>query len=446
MATAADLPTPLDIAGLAEGYRTGALDPVAITETCLARIATDDPALRAFITVAADSAKEQAHESRRRFAAGRAFGPLDGIPIGIKDNIDVASLPCTAGTAAFRTRMPERDARAVTRLRQGGAVLLGKLNMHEGALGATTDNPVYGRCMNPARPGYTPGGSSGGSAVAVAAGLCAASLGTDTMGSVRVPAAYCGVYGFKPSHDAARGEGVVPLSFTLDSVGPLARTIEDLATLADVLHEGPVRSSDRSRTISLAGLRIGVPRQLDAIALTASVASAFASFLDALRGAGALVTSVDLPNWEPTKARRAGLLISEAEGASYYTQALGAGLPGLSSEFAAMLRYPAQAGLDRVIGAYALIDAVRQSYLDAFAEVDLIALPTTPQPSFPHGVEVPVNQADCTGLANFARAPAVSLPVATDDLPVGVQLMAAPGDDCRLMAIAAAVDRLIERG
>jgi aspartyl-tRNA(Asn)/glutamyl-tRNA(Gln) amidotransferase subunit A len=446
MTTATHLSTELDIASLAEGYRTGALDPVAITESCLARIVKDDPALRTFITVAADAARAEAHESRRRFAEGRPLGSLDGIPIGIKDNIDVAGLPCTAGTAAFRTRSSKRDARAVMRLKRSGAVLLGKLNMHEGALGATTDNPVFGRCMNPLRSGYTPGGSSGGSAAAVAAGFCAASLGTDTMGSVRVPAAYCGVYGFKPSHDAARSEGVVPLSFTLDSVGPLARTIEDLAILADALHEGPVHSSDCSRTISLAGLRIGVPRQLDAVALTAPVTSAFARFLDALRGAGAVVTSVDLPNWEPTKARRAGLLISEAEAASYYTQALGADLPGLSSEFAAMLRYPARAGLDRVIGAYALIDAVRQSYLDAFAEVDLIALPTTPQPSFPHGIEVPVNQADCTGLANFARAPAVSLPVPTDDLPVGMQLTAAPGDDRRLMSIATAVDRIIVRG
>ena len=132
------------------------------------------PALRAFITVAGDSAREQAQESRRRFTEGRPLGPLDGIPIGIKDNINVAGLPCTAGTAAFRTRIPEHDARAVTRLKQGGAVLLGKLNMHEGALGATTDNLMYGRCINPLRPGYTPGGSSGGSAAAVAAGFCAA--------------------------------------------------------------------------------------------------------------------------------------------------------------------------------------------------------------------------------------------------------------------------------
>jgi aspartyl-tRNA(Asn)/glutamyl-tRNA(Gln) amidotransferase subunit A len=445
MAIAADHPVGLSIASLADGYRSGAVDPAAVTEACLTRIARDDPALRAFITVAGDSAREQAQESRRRFTEGRPRGPLDGIPIGIKDNINVAGLPCTAGTAAFRTRIPEHDARAVTRLKQGGAVLLGKLNMHEGALGATTDNLMYGRCINPLRPGYTPGGSSGGSAAAVAAGFCAAALGSDTMGSVRVPAAYCGAYGFKPSHDAARSDGVVPLSFTLDCVGPLASTIEDLAILADVLHEGSLRLADRREDVSLAGCRIGVPRQLASVALTPPVASAFARFLDALRDAGAGVTSVDLLHWDPTKARRAGLLISEAEGAAYYRRAVGADFAGLSPEFAAMLRFPQGAGLDRVIDAYALIDAVRQSYLDAFSELEFLALPTTPQPSFPHGVEVPVNQADCTALANFARAPAISLPVRGDDLPVGMQLMAAPGDDCRLLSIAAQVDRIIAR-
>ena len=146
-------------------------------------------------------------------------------------------------------------------------MILGKLNMHEGALGATTDNPVFGRCMNPVRPGYTPGGSSGGSAAAVAAGLCAGALGTDTMGSVRLPAAYCGVYGFKPSNDAVRSDGVVPLSFTLDCVGPLARSVEDLAILAHALLEQSRAVPSPKAAASVAGLRVGVPRQIDNVEL-----------------------------------------------------------------------------------------------------------------------------------------------------------------------------------
>lgn len=440
-------PTGLGFAGLAAAYRTKAFDPVGVAEAYLARIARDDPALRAYITIAAERALAEAEESRRRWVEDRPLGPLDGVPIAIKDNIDVAGLPCTAGTAAFRARVPEKDARVVSRLRQQGAIILGKLNMHEGALGATTDNPVYGRCMNPARAGYTPGGSSGGSGAAVAARLCAAALGTDTMGSVRVPAAYCGVFAFKPTNGAVSNDGVVPLSFTLDSVGPLARSVEDTAILVRALLEAPpgsTRALPASETLaSLADIRIGVSRQIDEVDFASEVRSAFAQFLDALRAAGAAMVPLDLSCWHPAKARRAGLLISEAEGENYYRKHLGADLHGLSPELVTMLRYPAQAGLSRVIAAYEMIGALRIACLEAFAEADVFALPTTPQTSFLHDAEIPVNQADCTALANFARAPAITLPFPGDPLPIGMQLMAAPGDDLRLLAIAAAVDRFI---
>lgn len=438
-------PCALGIAALATAYAAGELDPVSATEAYLARIARDDGALRSYITIASDTARAAAEESRSRWHTGRALGALDGVPLALKDNIDVAELPCTAGTAAFRNRVPEADAPVVARLKRQGAVLLGKLNMHEGALGATTDNAVYGRCMNPLKPGYTPGGSSGGSGTAVAAHLCAAALGTDTMGSVRVPAAYCGVFGFKPSNGALCTDGVVPLSFSFDTVGPIARSVEDIGILVHALLEQRQRArraqAGPHAMPSPAGIRVGVPRQLDEINLEPAVKSAFARFLDALRAGGAAVAPIDLAPWQPSKARRAGLLISEAEGELYYTARLGAALPGLSAGLAAMLRYPAQAGLSRVIAAYALVEGVRAACVRAFAEIDLLALPTTPQMSFPHGTEVPVSQADCTALANFARAPAITLPFATDPLPIGMQLLAAPGDDLRLLAIAAAFQR-----
>ncbi|TXL76421.1 amidase [Vineibacter terrae] len=438
-------PSELGIAALTAAFTKGSLDPVAATESCLARIAAQDAHLRSFITVAAEGARREAERSRRRWAAGTPLGPLDGVPLAVKDNIDAAGLPCTAGTAAFATHMPAADAPVVACLRRAGAVLLGKLNMHEGALGATTDNAVYGRCMNPLKPGYTPGGSSGGSAAAVAARLCAAALGTDTMGSVRVPAAYCGVYGFKPTNGAIATDGVVPLSTTLDCVGPLARSAADLAVVARAL------LVDMPRTFiampahdTLAGVRVGVPRQLEEIDLCVAVGAGFAGVLDRLRAAGAIVVPVDLPAWQPGPARRAGLLVCEAEAADYYGARLGPGLAGVSDTFASMLRYAERAGLSRVVAAYRTIEQVRAACFRAFAAVDALVLPTTPQPSFPHGAAAPASQADCTALANFARAPAVSLPIAADPLPVGVQLMAAPGDDLRLLALASLVDRAVE--
>src|SRR5262249_46782901 len=223
------------VRNLSVGFARGEPNPVDTAEALLSCIANDDPELRCFITVDREGALRAAAASRDRHAARRALGPLDGIPVAVKDNIDMAGLPRTAGTEAFRPRIPRPEPPVVERLKRAGAVILGKLNMHEAAFGGTTDNPVFGRCMNPLLPGHTPGGSSGGSGAAVAAGFCTAALGTDTMGSVRLPAAYCGIWGFKPTRGEIQTKGVVPLSVTLDTVGPLARTAADLGIFAEAL-------------------------------------------------------------------------------------------------------------------------------------------------------------------------------------------------------------------
>jgi Asp-tRNA(Asn)/Glu-tRNA(Gln) amidotransferase A subunit family amidase len=434
----------LGIAELAESYGSRQCDPAAVVDAYLAAIAAQDGSLRSFITVADATAREEAGASRWRWERNQPLGMLDGVPIAIKDNIDVAGLPCTAGVAAFRQRVPRQDAAIVTSLRQHGAVMLGKLNMHEGAFGATTDNPVYGRCINPVRPGYTPGGSSGGSGAAVAAGLCVAALGTDTMGSVRVPAAYCGVFGFKPTNDMVSTEGVVPLSHTLDTVGILTRSAADMAIMGMALMRSSSSASAASPT-SLAGLRVGVPRQLAQIDMQPPIAAAFDRFISLLSAIGVVVVPVDLQFWDPGKARRAGLLVTEAEAAAYYIRHLGANLTGLSPGFAAMLRHPAQAGPGRIAAAYETIEAVRLGCLDAFGTVEIIASPTAPHTSFPHVTPAPPDQAECTALANFARAPAVSLPFATDPLPIGMQLMAAPGKDELLISVAVALEQALRK-
>ncbi|UCE32120.1 MAG: amidase [Burkholderiales bacterium] len=442
-------PALAGIETLHRGYAGGSLDPVEVTLEHLQRIMATDGELRTFITVARERALGDAERSRERWRRGAPLGPLDGVPIALKDNIDVAGLPCTAGTAAYRHRVPDSDAVVQQRLAGAGAVVLGKLNMHEGALGATTDNPVYGRCINPLRAGFTPGGSSGGSGAAVAAGLCVAALGTDTMGSVRVPAAYCGVFGYKPSTGAVPMDGIVPLSRSLDTVGPLARSAADTAALAAALlwpgHRGAVEPEPAAGR-RWGQLRVGVPRQLAGMPLAPAVLDAHQAFLARLSAAGARLLEVDIAQWDPGRSRRAGLLVSEAEGAEYWHSMLGPALDGLSPQFAAMLRYPARAGAEKLAQARATLAAIRAAGERVFAEVDLLALPTTAQRSFAHTDMPPVDQADCTALANFTGGPSIAIPVAptaaAEELPASVQLMAAPGADRLLLGLASAIDLL----
>jgi aspartyl-tRNA(Asn)/glutamyl-tRNA(Gln) amidotransferase subunit A len=431
-------PTAWSLQALHLAYACGQLSPVAVAQAHLERIAAHDPALRAFIHVSAEQALLQAQASAQRWRSGRALGPLDGVPLALKDNIDVAGMPCTAGTAAFAVRQPPQDAAVWRKLAQAGAVLLGKLNMHEAALGATTDNPLYGRCMNPLRAGHTPGGSSGGSAAAVAAQLCVAALGTDTMGSVRIPAAYCGVFGFIATRGAVSLEGIVPLSPSLDAVGPLARSGQDLAAVAACL-----LSLDLPAPASWAGLRVGMLSQVEGVAMEPEVAQAWQATCRALQAAGAQLQSVSWPAWEPARARLNALLVTEVEAAAYWYGELGADLPGLSDGLAAMLRYghaldPAKR--QRAFDAMALL---RQSAAAVFAGVDVLLLPTTPQRSFAHGQPAPASQADFTVLANLLGAPALSFPCqGGEGLPASCQLLAPPGQDALLLSLAPLLDRL----
>lgn len=437
-------PAHWGVADLHQAYAQGRTDPLSVTRASLASVAQHDPALRAFIHVAAAEALAQAAASAARWKAGQAIGPLDGVPVALKDNIDVAGMPCTAGTAAFAGRIPARHAAAWQALADAGAVLLGKLNMHEAALGATTDNPVHGRCINPLRAGYTPGGSSGGSAAAVAGHLCAAALGTDTLGSVRIPAAYCGVFGFIPSRGAASLEGIVPLSPTLDAVGPLARSGRDLALVASALLR---RSAPAPATWD--GLRVGWFPQAEAVEVAPAVRAAWDGARARLQARGALLQPVPLPEWEPARLRLDALLMSEWEGAAYWLAALGSDWPGLGPDLVKMLRYGHTLDPARRQRAQAHVMALRALAARCFDAVDVVMLPTTPQCSFPHGQPAPASQADFAALANAMGVPALAFPCPAvagpgpdQGLPASCQFFAAPGDDARLLSLAPALDSL----
>jgi aspartyl-tRNA(Asn)/glutamyl-tRNA(Gln) amidotransferase subunit A len=376
-----------------------------------------------------------------------AAGPLAGLALAVKDNVDVAGMPTTAGFAAYAGRIAQQDAPAVAALRRAGVVVLGKVAMHEGALGATTDVPRL--CHNPLRHGFTPGGSSGGSGAAVAAGFADLAIGTDTMGSVRIPAAYCGVVGLKPTAGVVSRHGVVPLSPALDHVGMLARTPR-LAALGVEAMAGDDPRDPASRPAprgwrampqaapTLHGLRIGLPEPLRAAPMEDTIRTGWDQAAARLRDLGAQVEPVEVPGWDPGATRRAGLLLIEAEAAALHADLLA--MPsGTTAAFRAALAYGRDAGTVRLARALFRLAEVRAGALRALDACDALLLPTAPQRAFAHGTPTPADQADFTALANIAGLPAIAVPWRAEGLPASVQLVGHAWDEARLVGIAEAL-------
>ena len=410
-----------------------------VTQAQLDRITSENPHLRAFIRVDAEDAHAAARACDARRAAGERLSPLDGLTVAVKDNLAVQGKVWTAGIAGRCDLIADSDAGAVAQLRAAGAVLIGGANMEEAALGAVTDNPAFGRCMNPLGEGLTPGGSSGGSAAAVAAGLADLALGTDTMGSVRVPAAYCGIAGIKPTFGAIGRRGLAMLAPSLDTIGPMAREVRLLrpALVAMGTAEARAEWSDTPAHTSLAGIRFLIPTQLETVDFETAVLNGLHRAREAILRLGGSVAELDLAGWHPGKARRAGLLVTEAEGADELAELIDRP-DAISDHLRSMLIYGRDAPPEKLTAARAAISAAAQSVDRAFAGADAILLPTAPQRAFPHGTPVPANQADLTALANFAGCPAVVLPVALpgEDLPASVQLIGPRWSDPVLLAWA----------
>jgi aspartyl-tRNA(Asn)/glutamyl-tRNA(Gln) amidotransferase subunit A len=322
--------------------------------------------------------------------------------------------------------------------------------MHEGALGGTTDNPHHGRAHNPWRHGFTPGGSSGGSGAAAAARLCAAALGTDTMGSVRMPAAYCGVAGIKPTFGLVSSQGLGLLCGPLDHIGPLARSVRDLGLMLDSM-AGACAGDPFCRAApdgwraqpdgaaSLRGVKVGLLANFDAVELEPDVAHAFAASLDLLRREGAAIERLEIFGYEPARARLAGLLWSEADGAVEHEAAPEC---RFSPGFRAMLDFGARAPAAKLAKAQRLLRRIGCEFNQLFERVELIVAPTTPQTAFSFDAKSPVNQGDLMAPANFAGCPALSLPcgLSSDGLPIGLQFFAAPWREQRLLALALGVE------
>lgn len=382
-----------------------------------------NPAVRAFIALTPAPDESPGSNS-----------PLAGTSFAVKDNIDAAGLPTAAGLRALQ-RMAVKDAPMVARLRQAGLHCMGKLNMHPMALGATNHNPDFGDCIHPAYPGYTAGGSSGGSAAAVAAGLCGIALGTDTMGSVRLPAAYCGVVGFKPSHESLGLDGVVPLSRLLDHVGVLARRVEDVqAAMRLMAAHLPEPAAAPTRW------RVGVVVNAQAFGAEAPVLDAFAAGTAMLgRHRDIELVPVALEGLDPGGVRRAGLLLCEAELHPMLADLVARQPEALPADLLAMMRYAARLSGTEVGQALSTAALAAQCLETLTRGLDALVLPTTPQTSFPMNARVPANQADFTALANMSGSPAISLPlpVPAGQLPTGLQLIGHRGHDHALLQLAA---------
>lgn len=361
------------------------------------------------------------------FDEGAEFGtgPLAGLTVGVKANIMVRGLPWTGGMGLYRDRIATRDARVVDKLRSSGAAIIGSLNMHEAALGATTDNAFFGRTHNPHRIGFTPGGSSGGSGAAVAAGLCDIALGTDTLGSVRIPAAYCGVYGLKPTAGAISCDGLAFLDPSLDSIGPLAASLDLIDAAWAVLADDPGSAGGFDYALLLEGL--------GGVLLEPAVRAGYDRAVAALP----LATRPLVLPYTTTEMRWAGLahagrwLIDDL-GAEYRPDNV-----GLSKTLHYLLSICAERPQRPDI-----LTATRTALLEALGTAGVLILPTAPQAAFTHDGNAPANQADFTGLANIAGLPAIALPAgwSDDGLPVSVQLIGPPSSERRLIQLARTLD------
>jgi aspartyl-tRNA(Asn)/glutamyl-tRNA(Gln) amidotransferase subunit A len=443
--------TSLPIAQAADLLRGRSLSPVELAQAHLDRIAAQDADLHCFITVTAELALEQARTVEREIAAGEWRGPLHGIPLALKDLYDTAGVRTTAGAAFFRERVPDMDAMTVQRLRAAGAVLLGKLNMHEWALGLTNENPHYGVVHNPWDGARVAGGSSGGSAAALAAGMCMGSLGSDTGGSIRVPAALCGVVGIKPTYGRVSARGVVPLSWNLDHCGPLARTVHDCALLLQTIagyDAGDPASVNRSvddyardLDAGVAGLRLALLDGEYLATTDAPVMAAVERAAGILEQLGARIERIELPGF--AEAALANGRMVTADAAAFHHERLRDAPERYGADVLARMQAGAAVTSSEYVLARRTQAEWRRDLERQFERYDALLLPTTPIPAPLIGgdqVQAARTLTRFTSAFNLAGLPALSVPCGftPERLPIGLQIVCAAWQEALALRIGQA--------
>ncbi|MBU3023522.1 amidase [Aestuariibacter sp. A3R04] len=388
-----------------------------------------NPLINAFISIA-DNARCDEPE-----------GLLRGAAVAVKDNINVAGFTTTAGLSVLKENRVHTDASAVARLRQAGGRFIGKLNMSEGALGASNHNAHFGDCFNPFDLALTPGGSSGGSAAAVASGMVSLALGTDTMGSVRIPASYCGVFGFKASRGAISNAGTVPCGRVMDTVGPIARSARDLSLAFSVM-QGYDPNCPRSVPMAFDPVMpsspvLLVPDDLPNLGVEDDIIKDFEANLEAFVDMGCQLRRFSFAHYDFGAARRAGLILCEADMRHFHAAAWDAYPDDFSDYLRNLLSYIDRKTPMDVMRAEVTLDNAVLTARTLFSQGDFLLLPTAPQRAFPMAGEIPVNQADLTGFANQAGLCAVSVPMLSDNpLPAGMQIVGQFAADKQVLALA----------
>jgi aspartyl-tRNA(Asn)/glutamyl-tRNA(Gln) amidotransferase subunit A len=437
---------------LGEALRTRKISPLELTSACLARIEQLNPSLNAFITVTANLALEQARRAEDEILRGRWRGPLHGIPVGLKDLIDTAGLPTTAASELYKHRIPIQSAKVVTRLEQAGATLLGKHNLHEFAYGGSSMISCFGEVHNPWDVGHISGGSSGGSAAAVAAGLGYAAVGTDTAGSIREPAALCGVVGLKPTYARVSAQGVIPLSESLDHVGPITRTVADTALVFQAIAGDADPASSSFSCPSLQSwnresskLRLGLPRTSFYDDLDMEVARATEEAIAVLQSLTSEVREITLvPDTDRT--------LQAAEAYMFHAVSVAQTPELYQPETLRRIQTGANITRENYQRSREQLHAARQQIGSVFETVDVIVTPTTPipAPAIAELEEHPDQLRPCelmllrnTRPFNVWGIPAISVPCGFTKagLPIGLQIAGPTGREDLVLQLAYAYEQ-----
>jgi aspartyl-tRNA(Asn)/glutamyl-tRNA(Gln) amidotransferase subunit A len=466
-ASSMDDRTGLALSEASQLVRTKEVSPVELTRECLSRIERLNPKLNAFITVTADSAVAEARQAEAEVQHGRWRGPLHGIPIALKDLVDMAGVRTTAGSGVFKDRVPTEDAEIVRRLKAAGAVFVGKLNLQECAYGGSSAIGHFGPVHNPWNLDYSPGGSSGGSAAAVAARLCFAAIGTDTGGSIRQPSAYCGVVGLKPTYGRVSTSGVIPLSWSLDHIGPITRTAMDAALMLEMIAgydprditsiDAPVPDYVAAVADSTSSLRLGIPRAYFYDELHPEIQVAMKTALLVLQTITASEHDVAAPLTDATYSSWMDSYgaIFTAEAYAYHKDYIARNPELYQAPTLKRLRAGAEVTTGTYIQSRRWLDQVRRSIVHAFDSVDLLITPTARVPPFTIAdLQADPDTVRAKELAmlhntrpwNFAGLPTISVPCGftRTGLPIGMQITGPPGGEATGLRLAYAYEQATE--